>query len=236
MAFPAPTTVLDIIHTHPSHQGLGAGAQLVKWGTDRADRERAKCYVESSPAGYPLFRNCGFEDVAEMEIELNRYKKKGGSYGLYRYKHIVMIRPPEVDSPPAVPPKDGEHRRVVSVSRDSPIGYWDFGVAGEEDEESTGSDGGGGGGDDEEDGPAGLAGRDRRYGVVGAVGGGTEHSEAFRATSQYGVLETVSEGGDDDDDDNDDDDDDGGGGVSRRTSRFEPGNGDASRREGVSLI
>ena len=169
-----------------------------------------------------------------MEIELNRYKKKGVSYGLYRYKHIVMIRAPEeVESlrlPPEVPPKDddGDHRRLVSVAKDSPIGYWDFGVAGEEDE-STGSDGGGRGGsgsDDDDDGPAGLSGKDRRYGVVGAVGGGTEHSEPFRATSQYGVLDTVSEDGVDDDD----------GAVSRRTSRSVPGNGEASHGGEVSLI
>ena len=207
----------------------------MKWGTDLANYEGAKCYVESSPAGYPLFRNCGFEDVAEMEIELNRYKKKGGSYGLYRYKHIVMIRPPEVESPPEVPPKDGHDRHVVSVSKDSPIGYWDFGVA-EGEEGSTGSDGDSGrgsGSGSEEDGPAGLAGKDRRYGVVGAVGGGTEHSEAFRAISQYGVLDNVSEGGGDDDDDDDGGDD---GGVSRRTSRFGPGNGDASRGGWVSWI
>ena len=229
------TTVLDIIHTHPSHQGLGAGAQLVKWGTDLADRERVQCYVESSPAGYPLFRNCGFEDVAEMEIELNRYKKKGVSYGQYRYKHIVMIRAPdEVPSspllPPEVPPKDdGDRHRLVSVSKDSPIGYWDFGVG--EEEGSTGSDGrsGGGSGSDDDDGPPALSGKNRRYGVVGAVGGGMAHSEAFRARSQYGVLDTVSEGGGDDDDDDD-------GVVSRRTSRFEPGNGEASRGGEVSLI
>ena len=201
----------------------------MKWGTDVADREGAKCYVESSPAGYPLFRNCGFEDVAEMEIELNRYKKKGVGYGLYRYKHVVMIRAPDDDvQPPEVPPKDDDgdgRRRLVSVSKDSPIGYWDFGVA--EGEESTGSDGvgGGSGSDDDDDGPAGLVGKDRRYGVVGAVGGGTEHSEPFRATSQYGVLDTVS----------DDDDDDDDGVVSRPTSRVVPGDGEASARGGVSL-
>ena len=208
----------------------------MKWGTDLADRERVKCYVESSPAGYPLCRKCGFEDVAEMEIELNRYKKKGSSHGQYRYKHIVMIRAPEVQSPPPpppkVPPKDGDPRHPVSASKGSPIGYWDFGVAEEEGEdESMGNDGGGSGSD--EDRPSAESGRDRRYGVVGAMGGGMEHSEPpFRATSQYGVFDTVSEGGGDDDYDDDDDDD---GVVSRRTSRFEPGNGEAPPRR-VSLI
>ena len=124
---------------------------------------------------------------------------------------------------------DGYGNRLVSVSKGSPFGFWYFGVG--EEEGSTGSDvNGGGSGSDDDDGPAALSGKDRRYGVVGAVGGGTEHSEAVRARSQYGVLDTVIEGGGDDDDDDDD------GGVSRRTSRFEPGNSEASRGREVSLI
>ena len=57
----------------------------------------------------------------------------------------------------------------------------------------------------------------------GGGGGGTERIEAVRARSQYGVLDTVSE------------DSDGGGGVgvvSRRTSDFVPGDGEASQSEG----
>lgn len=59
------------------------------------------CYVECSPAGYPLFYNNDFLDLAEMEINLNKYKD---GYGKYRYKHVVMLRMPNV--PPTVPPKD----------------------------------------------------------------------------------------------------------------------------------
>ncbi|KAL6716941.1 hypothetical protein ACLMJK_004853 [Lecanora helva] len=93
--------VLDIIHTHPSHQGRGAAAQLLKWGTDLADEMRIPCYVESSPLGYPLFKRKGFEKVTEMEIDLSKYRS---SQGAYRYKHTVMIRIPKI--PPIVPPKD----------------------------------------------------------------------------------------------------------------------------------
>ena len=105
----------------------------------------------------------------------------------------------------------------------------------EGEDESMGNNDGGGSGSDE-DRPSAESGRDRRYGVVGAMGGGTEHSEPpFRATSQYGVFDTVSEGGGDDDDYDGDGDDDDDGVVSRRTSRFEPGNGEAPPRR-VSLI
>ena len=171
--------MLDILHTHPSHQGRGAGAQLVKWGTDIADKEGLQCYLESSPAGYPLFRKCDFEDVTEMEIELNKYKNDG--YGQYKYKHIVMIRPPNV--PPKVPPKD----MVVSKS---PIGSWDFGLP--TAEESSGSD------DDEsssDDGSGAVSVKSRHYGIVGAVG--RAKHEFFRPTSHSGIMDTVSECGED---------------------------------------
>ena len=112
-------TVLDIIHTHPSHQGRGAGTQLVKWGTDLADKQRLQCYLEASPAGYPLFRKADFEEVTEMEIDLNKYRE---GRGIYKYKHIVMIRPPNV--PPQVPPKD----RTVTTPDSALVGGWDFGL------------------------------------------------------------------------------------------------------------
>ena len=169
-------TVLDILHTHPSHQGRGAGAQLVKWGTDLADEERLQCYLESSPAGYPLFQKCDFEDVTEMEIELNKYKKSG--YGQYKYKHIVMIRPPNV--PPKVPPKD------IDVSK-HPTGYWDFGLPNAQ--ESSESDGD----SSSDEGSGAVSEKNRHYGIVGAVGGTKQ--EPFRPTSHFGILDTVSECG-----------------------------------------
>lgn len=168
--------MLDIIHTHPSHQGKGAGAQLVKWGTDLADKERLQCYLESSPAGYPLFKNCDFEDVTEMEIELNKYQNN--RYGHYKYKHIVMIRPPNV--PPKIPPKD-------LVIGKYPIGYWDFGLPTKA--ESLESDSGSS--TDEDSGAASE--KNRHYGIFGAVGGTKQ--EPFRPTNHFGTLDTVVEGG-----------------------------------------
>ena len=108
--------VLDIIHTHPSHQGQGAANQLVKWGTDLADKMRLPCYVESSPAGYPLFRSNDFQDIADIEIDLRKYRV---GYGAYRYKHVVMTRPSDV--PPLVPPKEPKFHHQPSG--------WDFGFS-----------------------------------------------------------------------------------------------------------
>ena len=85
----------------------------MKWGTDLADKARMQCYVESSPAGYPLFKNHDFEDVTDIEIELSKYRE---GHGTYKYRHVVMTRPP--DTPPMVPPKD------LIVQEPS---EWDFG-------------------------------------------------------------------------------------------------------------
>ena len=120
-AFP----VLDIIHTHPSHQRCGAGTALVKWGTDLADRQRLQCYLEASPIGYPLFRKADFEDVAEMEIDLNKHREGRGHR---KYKHVVMVRPPI--APPQVPPKDRtvSSRDALSTPDSAVAGEWDFGL------------------------------------------------------------------------------------------------------------
>ena len=54
-----------------------------------------------------------------MEIDLNKYRE---GRGIYKYKHIVMIRPPNV--PPQVPPKD----RTVTTPDSALVGGWDFGL------------------------------------------------------------------------------------------------------------
>lgn len=166
--------VLDILHTHPSHQGRGAGAQLVKWGTDLADKEGLQCYLESSPAGYPLFKKCDFEDVSEMEIELNKYHKN--RYGQYIYKHVVMIRPPNV--PPKVPPKD------LFIEK-YPVGYWDFGLPTTAESSEFDLDGG------SEEGSGAVSEKNRHLGIIGAEGG--TRQEPFRPTSNARILDTVSE-------------------------------------------
>jgi len=117
--------VLDILHTHPSHQGRGAGTALTKWGTDLADKQHLQCYLEASSSGHRLFRKMDFHDVAEMEIDLNRYRAGYGN-GIYMYKHVVMIRPP--DMPPKVPPKD--ERRASAFPTVVPVHVVENGVGG----------------------------------------------------------------------------------------------------------
>lgn len=102
--------VLDIIHTHPSQQERGAGTQLLKWGTDMADKEGSQCYLESSPVGYSLFEKCGFDDVTEMDIDLGKYRE-----GFGEYKHTVMIRPPFGEQRPQIPQKDERLEQIGTL-------------------------------------------------------------------------------------------------------------------------
>ena len=125
--------VLDILHTHPSQQGKGAGTQLVRWGTDLADKEGLQCYVETPVAGYTLFRQSGFQNITEMSIDLGKYK-----HGLTGYKHIVMIRPSlgmtQPERPPPVPPKNTERFEGDLSERDQ---VWETSSETDEDEPPT---------------------------------------------------------------------------------------------------
>ncbi|KUI72740.1 Puromycin N-acetyltransferase [Cytospora mali] len=58
-----PCLHLGILACSPHHQRIGAGSALVEWGTSFADREGMTTWLESSPAGYRLYRRFGFEDV-----------------------------------------------------------------------------------------------------------------------------------------------------------------------------
>ena len=125
--------VLDILHTHPSQQGKGAGAKLVKWGTDIADKGGVQCYAETPVAGYALLRHSGFQNVTEMSMNLGKYKD-----GLTEYKHIVMVRPPfgtmQPERPPLVPPKSTKENELDLTEKDS---VWDTVSEADEDDSQT---------------------------------------------------------------------------------------------------
>ena len=61
------------ICVHPEHQGKGIGSALLKYGTDRADKEKLYCWVQSSEAGSNLFEQDGFEEVGRLEIDLDEW-------------------------------------------------------------------------------------------------------------------------------------------------------------------
>lgn len=82
-------SVLSLLGTDPKHERRGAGAMLIRWGCDRADKGQKKCYVDASSVGYRLYKRCGFEqDVGEVIVDFDEY----GAEGLGVHKWVAMLR------------------------------------------------------------------------------------------------------------------------------------------------
>ncbi|KAJ3938974.1 uncharacterized protein N0V96_011086 [Colletotrichum fioriniae] len=68
---------------HPDHQSRGIGSALMKWGTDKADREPGVyCWVQSSMGGQKAFERQGFREMGRLEAELDEFAggvKPGGT-------------------------------------------------------------------------------------------------------------------------------------------------------------
>lgn len=130
--------VLDILHTHPLHQRKGAGAQLVRWGTDMADNEGFPCYVEASRSALKIFGDRNFEDVTALSINLGKYRDGYGPYS-----HTIMIRPPYglsiPDCPPPIPPKSTERQWIPPLEAQISMPEWveRISEAGEDDVQQT---------------------------------------------------------------------------------------------------
>ncbi|KAJ3033943.1 hypothetical protein HDV00_005628 [Rhizophlyctis rosea] len=68
--------IISFLVTDPQHQGTGAGSLLLKHvltGLDTLNVSRSTpldCWLEASPAGYPLYRKLGFEDAAVSDVDL----------------------------------------------------------------------------------------------------------------------------------------------------------------------
>ncbi|KAI3144547.1 hypothetical protein CBS147325_5307 [Penicillium roqueforti] len=56
---------LDMLGTHPDYRRRGAGAMLVLWGCEIADREGVAAYIDASKAGVPLYAKHGFVDRSD---------------------------------------------------------------------------------------------------------------------------------------------------------------------------
>ncbi len=79
--------VLWLLDTLPNHQRRGAGSMLLEWGTREADQAGLFCYLEASPAGYPLYQRYGFLDINEMVVDFSPFGRNVKS------RHVCMHRP-----------------------------------------------------------------------------------------------------------------------------------------------
>ena len=63
-------TDLEMLGTLPEHQGRGAGSMLIKAGLDQADENGDAAYLEASKEGVSTYRRFGFEEVDQLDIEI----------------------------------------------------------------------------------------------------------------------------------------------------------------------
>ncbi|KAF7174475.1 hypothetical protein CNMCM5623_007358 [Aspergillus felis] len=84
----AEDIVLELLATHPQHQGKGVGKALLDWGVRMADERNVQIYLEATPEGYPLYSKCGWRDMEDLVLDYSLYGGEGkGTF-------VVMIREP----------------------------------------------------------------------------------------------------------------------------------------------
>lgn len=67
------TLDLKLLSTHSDHQRRGAGALLLKWGSEQADRIGADCYLEATTTGRPLYEKFGYRQVGMFNLDMTRF-------------------------------------------------------------------------------------------------------------------------------------------------------------------
>ncbi|CZS90786.1 uncharacterized protein RCO7_06722 [Rhynchosporium graminicola] len=67
--------VLELMVTHVDFRRRGAATELLKWGLNEADREKAPCKVEASPMGKLLYAANGFHDLALFTVSAEGQKE-----------------------------------------------------------------------------------------------------------------------------------------------------------------
>ncbi|OJD35306.1 gnat family acetyltransferase [Diplodia corticola] len=72
-----PHYYLSLLVTHPDHYRRGAGSMIVRWGTERADRDGLVCILEASEAGRPLYKRHGFVERVVTTFDLTKYGGTG---------------------------------------------------------------------------------------------------------------------------------------------------------------
>lgn len=91
---PPPCYSLLFLLTSPSHQRRGVGAQLVKYGLEKATRGGVPIFLSGSPMGYPLYKKLGFKELDKIEIDLQEYGWDGREEGRV-HVHVAMMWEPE---------------------------------------------------------------------------------------------------------------------------------------------
>lgn len=69
--------LLATLGTNPAFEGKGAAGMLIRWGLEKADERRERCFVDSSLTAEGLYRKYGF-DVEVGTLEVGVVGEEGG--------------------------------------------------------------------------------------------------------------------------------------------------------------
>ncbi|KAM5384608.1 hypothetical protein ACJZ2D_001353 [Fusarium nematophilum] len=59
---------LEMLGVDPNHQRRGIGKMLLKWALEEAEKLGEDCYLVATPAGLPLYRAIGFEELDVLQL------------------------------------------------------------------------------------------------------------------------------------------------------------------------
>ncbi|KAF1815908.1 acyl-CoA N-acyltransferase [Eremomyces bilateralis CBS 781.70] len=68
-----PIAFLHLLTTHPDYQRRGAGAIIMKWGCEQADKYRVRAFLEASQKGKGLYEKFGFKEVERKVFDLSKW-------------------------------------------------------------------------------------------------------------------------------------------------------------------
>ncbi|KAK6435354.1 hypothetical protein LTR95_008455 [Oleoguttula sp. CCFEE 5521] len=79
---------LEIVATDPAYQGQGAGSQILRWGTERADADDVEAYLEAAPDAVRLYEKFGFREAGRTDTFIENERVNGEWY-----RNLYMLRP-----------------------------------------------------------------------------------------------------------------------------------------------
>ncbi len=82
--------VLSALCTDPQHQRRGAGTLSIRWGREIAQRHGVPAFLEATPAGLPVYKKSGFQEVDKFVFDLEKYGGVGSRV------NVQMIKYPDI--------------------------------------------------------------------------------------------------------------------------------------------